>query len=210
MTPSSRSPIVHGQPGWFGKLACLGDFASRRLDDAARSAWDGWLSQSTATLRSDLGDAWLDRYLQAPVWCWLQSPASDAQPWTAGTWMPSVDRSGRYFPLVIVAPLARMPAELNDWLALEAALRRMSQASLATLAADASVDRFDAALAALVGDAERPSIEPSVTSWFLGHFAANLRDASLWWTEGGDGARVEARWPNEASFLIDHATTTRT
>jgi hypothetical protein len=28
--------------GWYGKLACLGDFASRRLSREFIERWDGW------------------------------------------------------------------------------------------------------------------------------------------------------------------------
>ncbi len=195
-------PIVSGTPGWFGKLACLGDFASRRIDNDTREAWDRWLSQALLAGRANWGDEWLARYLQAPIWCWLQAPGEHGRAWTAGTWMASVDQAGRYFPLVMVVPLSHAPEDLADWLDIDAVLRAMVQASLATLGAAASVSAFESDLARW-HEAPRVGAASPVTSWVLGHFAARLHGASLWWIDGRDGARMEERWPLGAGFLID-------
>jgi type VI secretion system protein ImpM len=187
-------PLVTKPPGWFGKIACLGDFASRRLDTALRDAWDRWLSQRMVAMRERDGDAWLEKYLRAPVQYWLQSPEHDGQRWHAGSLMPSVDSAGRYFPLVVVQPLARVPGDLRDWVELEARLCAFAKVSLETLAESARVDAFDAALAATGPAADDAARGSSVASWALATMASQLVGSSVWWTDAGEH-RIEHRWP---------------
>lgn len=196
MNLATTAPLVTEPPGWFGKIACLGDFASRRLDAATRDALDRWLSQCMVALRERDGDAWLEKYLHAPLRCWVQSPGNEDARWRAGTLMPSVDSAGRYFPLVVVQPLARAPADLADWLELEARLGRFAQASLATLAEAATIEAFDAALAARCtsSDERARDATSSVASWALATMVSQLSAASLWWTDAGEH-RIEERWP---------------
>lgn len=92
-------------PGLFGKLPSRGDFVVRRLDPACREALDDWLQACIMTSRRIMGDAWLGTYLNAPVWRFTcQAGVCGASP-LAGVLMPSVDRVGRYFPLVLAAQL---------------------------------------------------------------------------------------------------------
>ncbi len=192
----THAPLVDTPPGWFGKIACLGDFASRRLDAATRDAWDRWLSQRIVALRSRDGDAWLEKYLRAPIQYWLQSPEMDVARWHAGTLMSSVDSAGRYFPLVVVQPLTRVPADLHDWLELEARLDAFAQASLNTLAESAPIETFDAALTAPCASPVSANTASSVASWALATMVSQLAAASLWWTDAGEH-RIEQRWPQD-------------
>jgi type VI secretion system protein ImpM len=193
VNPAAATPLVTEPPGWFGKIACLGDFASRRLDAATRDAWDRWLSQRLVALRERDGDAWLEKYLRAPIRYWLQSPEHDGACWHAGTLMPSVDNAGRYFPLVVVQALARAPGDLDDWVELEARLGVFAQASLATLGDGTPIDAFDTALAVPSGSSGA-RVESSVASWALATMVSQLASASLWWTDAGEH-RLEERWP---------------
>ena len=93
------------QPGFFGKLPARGDFVGRRLDQAFRTAFDEWLQKSIATSKRQLGTAWLPAYLNAPIWRFVLGPNLCGSMPTLGVMMPSVDRVGRYFPLVIAAQL---------------------------------------------------------------------------------------------------------
>ncbi|MBL8345423.1 MAG: type VI secretion system-associated protein TagF, partial [Rubrivivax sp.] len=61
------SAAVAGPPGWYGKLSTLGDFASRRLPLAAQQGLDRWLSEVVAGSRQQLGEGWLERYLDSPL-----------------------------------------------------------------------------------------------------------------------------------------------
>lgn len=128
-------------PGWFGKLSCLGDFASRRLPPAWISCCDHWLCAGLSHSRANLGAAWLEAYLSAPLWRFAWGPqVVDAQTWF-GIWMPSCDNVGRYFPLVI--------AQTHDHPPTETWYQHLGQAALQTLSDGdgSSVAAFEAALA---------------------------------------------------------------
>ena len=93
------------QPGFFGKLPARGDFVGRRLDQAFRTQFDDWLQRSIATSKRQLGPAWLPAYLNTPIWRFILGPGLCGAVPTLGVMMPSVDRVGRYFPLVVAAQL---------------------------------------------------------------------------------------------------------
>lgn len=136
-------------PGWFGKLAGLGDFASRRLPSAWIEACDAWLSGLLLSTRADLGEVWLDAYLHAPLLRMAWAPGVlDAQ-WWMGVLMPSCDSAGRYYPLVIAAPWRRAPTDAAALDHLECWWRHVAHAALRTLH-----DELDAAgLEQLLADA---------------------------------------------------------
>jgi type VI secretion system protein ImpM len=93
-------------PGFFGKVRSHGDFVSRRLPPQLASRWDGWLQSCIVASRDELGATWLPAYLTSPVWRFAFSGGgADGAGW-AGVLMPSVDRVGRHFPLMIGAAFA--------------------------------------------------------------------------------------------------------
>lgn len=142
------APGLDRLPGWYGKLAMLGDFASRRLDPAWVQACDGWLAAGLRASQDALGARWLDCYLAAPVWRFVWGPGVIDARWWFGVWMPSCDRVGRYFPLVIVQPRERAPTDRVGLDQLELWWTRCAQAGLATLADGASLEGFERALQA--------------------------------------------------------------
>jgi type VI secretion system protein ImpM len=155
--------------GWYGKLPALGDFATRRLPPAMVTRCDTWLSAGLAASRRELGGEWLDLYLTAPIWrfAWSAGLAGD-ETWV-GVLMPSVDRVGRYFPLLLAAPCpAEEPAEgvagaAEDW------LDRLADTAQDCLQPGASLDSLEAALAA--------DPLPATARW-----PADPARHSLWWT----------------------------
>ena len=92
-------------PGFYGKFPSLGDFVTRRLPRAFVDPWDAWLQTSVARSREQLGEDWLEIYLTSPIWRFvLAGGVCTPEPW-AGVVMPSVDRVGRCFPLVVAGAL---------------------------------------------------------------------------------------------------------
>lgn len=90
--------------GLFGKVSTHGDFVSRGLPPALVAAWDDWLQRGMQASREQLGPAWLAHYLCSPVWRFALDPGVfDTGAWS-GVLMPSVDRVGRHFPLLLAAP----------------------------------------------------------------------------------------------------------
>ncbi len=99
------TPPPENQPGFFGKLPARGDFVSRRLDHKFRAGFDEWLQKSIAISQRQLGEGWLPAYLNAPIWRFVLGPDLCGEAPAIGVMMPSVDRVGRYFPLVLAAQL---------------------------------------------------------------------------------------------------------
>ena len=133
-------------PGWFGKLSSLGDFASRRLPQEWVQGCDRWLSAGMAAGQQRLGEAWWGAYLAAPVWRFAWAPGVMDHQWWFGLLMPSCDKVGRYFPLVVAQP---RPAPPGDRLALDHLdlwWAQAARAALHTLADHGSVDSFEASL----------------------------------------------------------------
>jgi type VI secretion system protein ImpM len=158
------STAIDRAAGWHGKLPSLGDFASRRLDGDFVGAWDAWLAQGLAALRTR--DGWLDAYLASPSWCFLLMPqalpgAPGRTAW-AGVLMPSVDRAGRYYPFTLAQPLASVPASADAAHALWRWLRRADDAAAQALLDDWDVPTLDAELQRLglpPGDGPQPTVE---------------------------------------------------
>ena len=91
--------------GFFGKIPGLGDFVTRELPRGFLDTWDDWLQQSVAASKTALGDAWLNTYLNSPIWRFVLLPGVCGESGWAGIIMPSVDRVGRYFPLTLASSL---------------------------------------------------------------------------------------------------------
>lgn len=134
-------------PGWYGKMAMLGDFASRRLPQAFVDVCDDWLARGVEASRAQLGERWLDTYLTGPIWRFAWAPGvADAQ-WWFGVMMPSVDKVGRYFPLVIVRNASALPGSAEGVNALQSWFAHLSAAALGTLQPGATLEDFESALA---------------------------------------------------------------
>ncbi|AUM13932.1 type VI secretion system-associated protein TagF [Ketobacter alkanivorans] len=92
--------------GLHGKLPQQADFISRTLPMAFTSGWDDWMQRSLLASQEILGNQWLEIYLTSPVWRFvLSAGVFDQQAW-AGVMVPSVDKVGRYYPLLLAQPLA--------------------------------------------------------------------------------------------------------
>lgn len=183
--------------GYYGKVSTHGDFVSRRLPDHLVQAWDAWLQECMQASQATLGAAWLERYLTSPVWRFAIAPGVLGREGLGGVMMPSVDRVGRYFPLMVGA-VGALP--LLDWFEAQSAwydaiedLARDSLDSLFTL------ERFDDAprpgpavpVAASSGPAWRLPLEKDMTASIT---SLALQGHSLWWSEGGPSV--------EASMLV--------
>jgi type VI secretion system protein ImpM len=132
--------------GWYGKLPCIGDFASRRLPTNWQAGCDRWLSACMEQARVSLGEAWLQAYLASPVWRFAWGPQVVDESWWFGVLMPSCDSVGRYFPLVVAQARPKPPSDRFALDHLEWWWNQAALAAVATLKTDASVERFEAAL----------------------------------------------------------------
>lgn len=209
------SVTADGIAGWYGKVASIGDFASRRLPREFITRWDDWLQEVLTGSRDRLGAAWLDAYLSAPIWRFLLFPGVCGEVCWVGVLMPSVDKVGRYFPLTIACELPTLVTTEREFNALADWLDRLQSLALSTLDTTHGIRQFDDALIALHAPAvaapratvARRIVEtlrvdgsalialPSddeLAQTLMGAGAAALSEAasggSLWWTPGEPGA----------------------
>ena len=180
-------------PGWYGKLPGMGDFAHRRLPEEFRHGWDRWLQAGLLQLRAR-HENWTERYLQAPLWCFVLGDGVMGPSSWIGVLMPSVDSVGRYFPFTVVDELIWTPTEIHGHVLARAQrwLKLAAQVAVDGLEQDLDAVRFDAQLlqnfaAGREGSAEQVEAEeegPAV-------MALPEYGQSLWFTdpaaEGGQG-----------------------
>jgi type VI secretion system protein ImpM len=198
-------------PGWWGKLAWLGDFAHRRLDEAWLQRCDPWLSQALRGSREQLAERWLEVYLNAPVLRMAWAPGVVDGRWWFGLLMPSCDSVGRYFPLLIAQARERPPLDGIALDHLELWYTHLARAATDTLAEGASLESFEAALAdappwptpgqlAPVRATQADGVErfalarpAGPAQWLHGLAAhdlqARLAGCSVWWRSAEGGAR---------------------
>lgn len=193
-------------PGWFGKLAMLGDFAQRRLPEPVVARLDRWLSATMQALPGVLGERWPQAYLQAPLLRFAWGPGVVSPQWWFGVLMPSCDRVGRYFPLVVAQAGGGAPgdgaalARLQDWYA------ALGQAAVGTLDDGASLEAFEAALAGQglpaleAGPAPVPqALDDALAPLAAAALAERLAGQTLWWPAGVTaGLQCSAGLPDAA------------
>ena len=78
-----EQPLIHetrgvqpqGTVAWFGKLPSLGDFVGRRMPHALTAEWDAWLRSGMDEFRALNGNAWSEKFVNAPLWFFV-APAA--------------------------------------------------------------------------------------------------------------------------------------
>lgn len=147
MANSAALAEARDVPGWYGKLAVLGDFANRRLPPDWVRTCDGWLSAAMRGARDQLGAGWLEAYLTAPVLRFAWAPGVVDGQWWFGLLMPSCDSVGRYYPLLIAHPRSQAPQDRIALDHLERWFEHLAQAAMRTLNdTQGSVEALEAAL----------------------------------------------------------------
>ncbi|RVV98297.1 type VI secretion system-associated protein TagF [Mesobaculum littorinae] len=168
--------------GYFGKIPTQGDFVQRNLSRGVVDRLDDWTRQCVRESQRHLGRGWLDAFLVAPVWRGLVARDRLGPDPLALVMMPSVDRIGRYFPLVLAVPLpdhrgplTALPRQMAGW------FDRAEALALSTLAPEFRRATLDSALETL-----------SPQRWFQPALRTMPQDGarSLWWV-GEDTAAMQ-------------------
>ncbi len=154
------------QVGFYGKLPARGDFVRSALPRDFTDPWDAWLQSVIAGSRTQMGEAWLPAFLEAPVWRFALPAGLCGRSAVLGLMLPSIDRAGRYFPLTVAA-LAEIAPDAAEQRAVAAWLDRCEEAGRAALEQDASPEQVSAML-------DSPDLPPAATGM----------SQSLWWTDG--------------------------
>jgi len=157
--------------GFYGKIPSRGDFVRYGLSRALTATWDGWMSGVLRDSKAILGRIWLDAWLEAPVWRFALPIGLCGSEAVLGLWMPSIDRAGRSFPLMLAA-------------AFPAGDTRLLAAS-GTAWLDAADEAGRAALADVLEPETLAARVPAAS--LVEQNTTTVQDAAplaLWWTDG--------------------------
>jgi type VI secretion system protein ImpM len=205
MRTQQPESIVPQAFGWHGKLPTRGDFVGRGLPRAFLRTWDEWLQRSLAHASEQLGsDSARQRLLAMPPWQGLVLPPAQGLAWSLVV-VPSSDRVGRTFPLVLAEAYPRETLERVDLGALRDRALHLSD-WLDRIGALAAPKDFESGAAELTArpwpaQLERGRAGGSVATLIRQHGDA----ASFWWQPeplvAMQAPRVEAWPPSEALLL---------
>jgi type VI secretion system protein ImpM len=100
--------------GVYGKYPAKRDFVATNLPRSVLAPFEAWLQGGMAASRESLGRAWESAFLVQPIWSfWIGASVTGVD--CAGALVPSVDRIGRHFPLVILAHAGKDIAGFAPW-----------------------------------------------------------------------------------------------
>ncbi|PGH58055.1 type VI secretion system-associated protein TagF [Azospirillum palustre] len=176
--------------GFHGKLPVRGDFVTRNLPAPVVEALDDWLQDGIAHSRDRLGADWLDLYLSSPIWHFALDAAIAGPAALTGLMIPSVDRVGRYFPLMVLGPLEATGGLVEPALRHRSWRDRAEKAALLALDDGVDLERFEREVAALgVPDGTAGFAPLDTAAAGLAEDALRARHGdriSLWWTAGSE------------------------
>jgi type VI secretion system protein ImpM len=105
LTTLEATPAEPDRVGVFGKVPTRGDFVSLGIAPVMRKALDQWLQNGLAVLSHSTGANWEKRFHSMPAWRFIITTGVWGKQTLAGILIPSQDRVGRSFPLVLAAQL---------------------------------------------------------------------------------------------------------
>ncbi|MGY5777293.1 type VI secretion system-associated protein TagF [Rhizobium sp. LEGMi135b] len=186
----TQAPMQADTIGFFGKLPTHGDFVSSALGSRLQSELDQWVHNGLVALEAALGSDWRRLFHATTAWRFVVGKGVWAPSAVAGVLLPSRDRVGRSFPLIIAAQLQRFSGQLRDlceddsWFTAAEALAETSDK------ADFEMQRFVEGIKRL-----RPPFIDKQSTTQLATIGNAPAPASLWWrinpgTRHGKGFRT--------------------
>lgn len=109
-----QSPTQADTIGFFGKLPTHGDFVSSALGLRLQGELDQWIRGGLVALETALDAEWRRLFHATAAWRFVVGNGIWAPGAVAGVLLPSKDRVGRSFPLVIAAQLQKFSGQLRD------------------------------------------------------------------------------------------------
>jgi type VI secretion system protein ImpM len=178
MVGSMLTPVadVPNKSGFFGKLPSRGDFVAAGLPSLTVKAWDRFISAVLASAKTTYADQWCNVWLEAPVWRFAVAATLCGQDPLLGLWMPSIDKAGRHFPLMIAATC---PGAMSETMARRgtAWLDVTEDAGRTAIADDLTPDQ----LTALIPPPPDLTAAPETDLPYGMHHRLAV---GLWWTDG--------------------------
>jgi type VI secretion system protein ImpM len=96
--------------GFFGKVPTHGDFVSTGLGRSFQTELDNWIQSGLQASEQAYGSEWHRLFRATPPWRFVIEKSVWGQATMVGVLLPSMDRVGRSFPLVIAAKLGSFNA----------------------------------------------------------------------------------------------------
>lgn len=169
--------------GFFGKVPTHGDFVSTGLGRGFQTELDNWLQAGLQSSEQTFGEDWERQFRKTPPWRFVIERAVWGPATMVGVLLPSTDRVGRSFPLVIAAKLGsfvgapRLLCFDETWFTAAEALAETS------LTRDFDIAGFSAGLKRLRLPHAK---EASRNDAWVAH-----DKVSLWWTKDPETGRVK-------------------
>jgi len=189
--------------GWFGKLPSVGDFAGRGMSGHLQETIHQWIAGGMMTLVEAQPQEWLDAYLVAPVWHFVMNAGVWDGPALTGCIAPSVDKVGRYSPLLALRSFDKrrvsevLPPQSRWLYQVDATLRRVIRDRLPVdsvlgalqeqLNLEDKMTNRDSAAGILNDLGIIDGISDANKAWFswpdLPTLFKDRKDRSFWWSE---------------------------
>lgn len=101
-----KTAVENDRIGFYGKIPSHGDFVSEGLDRELLGAFDNWLQSGMHACAEVFGDRWSAVFSASPPLRFIIERGIWGRSAYAGVLLPSKDRVGRKYPLVILAQLS--------------------------------------------------------------------------------------------------------
>lgn len=137
---------------WFGKIPAVGDFCASDMPAAVEAELDQWISTCMQRCELLFNQQWLTLYFAAPMSAFYWPPGvckSLGNAHAVGVLMPSVDKAGRAYPLIVLQTLHSQPDTCCESLHFEDWLKHMHRICSQTLDEDWPPEVLNRALSEL-------------------------------------------------------------
>lgn len=104
-TRAAETAVETDRIGFFGKVPTHGDFVATGLGNQLQGIIDEWIRSGIHACEMEFGQAWEEMFAALPPWRFVMARSVWSSAPVAGVLLPSRDRVGRSFPLVIAARL---------------------------------------------------------------------------------------------------------
>lgn len=129
-----NAPVESLQPiatiGFTGKVPINADYVTRFLPPVFTEFWDHWVDEGIQESKKSLGAEWQSAFLVAPVWHISILPGILGPTGWLGVMIPSVDQSGRYYPMLVASSFS---SDQHHLPASELILERLEGIAIAAL-----------------------------------------------------------------------------
>ncbi|MCG8426565.1 MAG: type VI secretion system-associated protein TagF [Chromatiales bacterium] len=206
--------------GVYGKLPAHADFVTHHIDADTSNKLYEWLQSMLYLSREQMGESdWLSAYLIAPPWYFLLTDEVQQRPPLLGAMLPSVDKVGRYFPLILTATVEQS-AITGDWLFKEGSkiLATLDRCGVMALQQRWRIDELTAYIGEelSMGEAQETAPVPEPGPFYEIDLLNMMEDelssqniGSIWWNASGSNSLCSLKGMptvNEYMFMLTGAS----